>query len=954
MKSQIATVLHSVGTKLVLILLTAASTTVAALVIGRFETQAVSGHMTTLSGKELPAIRDGVSMIVATAEMRAELTDVMLAANPAELTEHHGHFVAQLTSTQDALAQMSPTIRDTLKPLLEQMADQMAAPVAARLAAFDRQAEVRQRVEALTRVSARIDAELARQQLEGQTELQALGEQSSAAVAGGLRQLVEGEFASIAVVLQTRSDLSALSGTVISLGLQGTPSEAAKLQAAGLSALDQLAAEVRQMKQDGSLVAAAGSAAELLGQATTLLREHSAAPAIIGQTATAAATTASASNAQLGIILDKLDAVDKALTAAQQLLLTRVADLASQTVENDRTVLSALVASQVGSVQRSFALNTAIRHVVGASYQAALTDTEAALADIEKLAAEQNLAVAQMLQDHDPAMAPMIQVLLDLTSIETGIVMSQRTYLTAQKQVAVAVWHAEELLSAGVDQTVELAHLQLDSIEQLGTEIIADGRQTESLFLLTAVISAAILLVMPFVSYLFVVRPLSATARATTRLAQGDMAAVDGLKQSRGEVGAMVAALGVFRDNLVEKARLEQEESANQAKRIEAERLATQHQAAQVARETAQQAEQDQRQRDMEAAEAAKRDEMRRAADAERQAREAVQTMVVTELANGLRRLAQGDLRAKIEMVFSEGYDPLRLDFNAAVATLKEVIGSIRTSVESIHGGSDEISRATADLSRRTEKTAAMLEQSAAALTELTASVESAADGAGEAARIVETARGSAEASGSVVREAVQTMGAIEQSSRKISTIVSVIDDIAFQTNLLALNAGVEAARAGEAGRGFAVVASEVRALSQRSSDAAREIADLISESGRQVTRGVGLVGKTGDALRDIVRSVVEISRHVSTIAASAREQSTGISEINTAIALLDQATQQNAAMVEETTAASMTLAGEASQLSRTVAHFTIGEGREVRAGEVRAGTDDGGWGAELATATAA
>jgi methyl-accepting chemotaxis protein len=248
---------------------------------------------------------------------------------------------------------------------------------------------------------------------------------------------------------------------------------------------------------------------------------------------------------------------------------------------------------------------------------------------------------------------------------------------------------------------------------------------------------------------------------------------------------------------------------------------------------------------------------------------------------------------------------------------------------DGIKRGSGEISQASDDLSNRTENQAATLEETAAALDQLTASVKSAADGARSVEAIVTDARDEAVKSGTVVRSAVEAMTNIERSSEQISQIIGVIDDIAFQTNLLALNAGVEAARAGDAGKGFAVVASEVRALAQRSSEAAHQIKELIGGSAHEVENGVELVGKAGAALESIVGQVSNISQLVTEIATSAREQSSGLNEINIGVTQLDQVTQQNAAMVEQSTAASHLLQKDALSLASLVERFQVSE--EVR-----------------------
>ena len=319
----------------------------------------------------------------------------------------------------------------------------------------------------------------------------------------------------------------------------------------------------------------------------------------------------------------------------------------------------------------------------------------------------------------------------------------------------------------------------------------------------------------------------------------------------------------------------------------------------------------------------------------EQQVAHARQEQAMAAIGAGLSAVAAGDLMARIDGDFPSEYARLQTDFNAAITSLADAMGAIIGATSSIDGATSEIAQAADDLSRRTEQQAASLEETAAALDELTATVKRTAEGAKEARDVVGAARTDAEASGQVVGEAVAAMGQIEQSSSQISQIIGVIDEIAFQTNLLALNAGVEAARAGDAGRGFAVVASEVRALAQRSAEAAKEIKALISASTEQVAQGVGLVGKTGDALQRIVSQVSRITGLVSEIAASAQEQATGLQEVNTAVNQMDQMTQQNAAMVEQSTAASQALAQDAGELTRLISRFRVA-GAETRSAPAR------------------
>lgn len=385
--------------------------------------------------------------------------------------------------------------------------------------------------------------------------------------------------------------------------------------------------------------------------------------------------------------------------------------------------------------------------------------------------------------------------------------------------------------------------------------------------------------------------PISTLNRRMSTLAAGDTDEAIAGTDRRDEIGNMANAVSVFRDNAIERARLEHEAESN---RIQAEK-----------------------------------ERLDRDAQKAREAAEVQQA--VEEIGTGLSNLANGNVAYRVNTRFTPALESLRVDFNESMEKLHQTLRTVGENARTIDAGAAEIRQASDDLSKRTEQQAASVEETAAALEQITTTVKDATSRAEEAGALVERTRAGAERSGDVVRNAVSAMHQIEKSSQEISNIIGVIDDIAFQTNLLALNAGVEAARAGDAGKGFAVVAQEVRELAQRSANAAKEIKSLITTSGDQVRSGVSLVGETGKALEKIVEEVRQINSHVAAIVKGAREQAIGLQEINTAVNSMDQGTQQNAAMVEETTAASYSLAKEASSLNQLLSQFRMGLETEAR-----------------------
>lgn len=382
-----------------------------------------------------------------------------------------------------------------------------------------------------------------------------------------------------------------------------------------------------------------------------------------------------------------------------------------------------------------------------------------------------------------------------------------------------------------------------------------------------------------------VIRPVNSITAAMDRLAHGDLDVAIYGEGRRDEIGVMASTVAVFRDNARERVRLEQEAAANRAA-AEAERLAQER----------------------------------------RQAQEAAEVrFAVDSIGEALGALSEGRLTHRIATPFAERLDAIRLNFNEAVEKLEQAMRKVGQNAQAIAAGSSQIHSAADDLSKRTERQAASVEETAAALEQITTTIGQTSHRAREAGQQVRDTRSAAERSGSIVERAIAAMQEIEGSSKEITTIISVIDEIAFQTNLLALNAGVEAARAGEAGKGFAVVAQEVRELAQRSGSAAKEIRALIGKSGDQVKNGVDLVVATGKALQEIVAQVQAVSVNVTAIVEASGDQAIGLKEINSAIAIMDQGTQQNAAMVEESTAASHSLAKEAEALFQLIARFEIG-----------------------------
>ncbi|WP_275789604.1 methyl-accepting chemotaxis protein [Pararhizobium gei] len=450
----------------------------------------------------------------------------------------------------------------------------------------------------------------------------------------------------------------------------------------------------------------------------------------------------------------------------------------------------------------------------------------------------------------------------------------------------------------------------------------ADALHASWVALVVAVSAAAGCILLGAVGSLLVARrgiaaPVRSLTAAMSRLAEGNLDSTGTDTERKDEIGEMARAVEVFRRNALAMRDMKAQEAALHALSSELQSSISAVVAAAVAGDFTGRIGKDY-----------KNPDLNRFAGSVNELVESIDT-AISEVRRVIAALADADLSQSMDGNFQGAFAELQQNVNATMVTLRSTMHNVRGAAGTIKDSSAELSSAANDLSKRTEQQAAALEETAAALDEITATVRASSSRANEARDMVRATKDSAGKSGEIVRNAVSAMSRIEGSSSRISQIIGVIDEIAFQTNLLALNAGVEAARAGEAGRGFAVVAQEVRELAQRSANAAKEIKTLISASASEVEGGVSLVRATGDALVEIEQLVLKVNDHVDSIATAAREQSVALAEINTSVNHMDQMTQKNAAMVEETTAASETLAEESRQLQTLLARFKLEE--EIR-----------------------
>ncbi len=914
MQRKLGSVFGSVAVKLGLALVAMGAMTCAAVVIAILVFQSFSQSLDTFSSRLLPEMARSAAVIERSADVGGALTQVLLATSEENLETAATRLSEETARLREGVGSLAPEAAATIATFTDDLEIANIALRDAMRAKFAQRQVLDDLIARFGELSDRASARLIELADGAYRDLTAGGDTTVASVSDTLKTLIDGDFAAIRRVLEARSEFSLLTGTAIAL--------AETRDAALYPVLSDLYAA--SLERLGTALDALEASPDMSGYIEPLQKHRAflaAYPARVQRGEDVKAEVLSTRQSAESLL-------GSALNDVSFMLQVR----GGETAKANEAAIRGLLENEVGRIRAAADVNDAVRTVVAAALLGAATEDVAsasgALAHISE--ATDHLRSVVRASTLDEEFRALVDEIVALASGESGIVAARVSALDAQYRASMQSDFASETLAAISAAAQAAGNAAMTTMVEAGAALTARAEDSARQMKTVAGASLGIFLVSLAMTWMLIVRPMARVTRVTERLAAGDLEPVTGFARTGGEVGRMAAALAVFRDGLIERQRMRELERVRAEEAREAQRAAEEEKRRREAEERAAEDRRKEEERQREESEARHREEIRAAAEAERAERAAEQDLVVTTLAGALNRLADGDLSVAIETTFAASYEGLRANFNAAVETLADLIHRLSASVDVVDRSSHEVASAASDLARRTESSAATLEETSAAITELSASARASAERAREADGIMKEARTRAERSSLVVRNAISTMTEIETSSESVSTIVDLIENIAFQTNLLALNAGVEAARAGEDGRGFAVVATEVRALAQRSSEAAKQINELISRTRTQIGRGVSQVGEAGEALTQIIGLVSSISERVAAISEASQEQSQGVVEIDHAISILDRTTQQNAAVCEETAAASQALTAEARALAEIAARFRTEEEAEA------------------------
>ena len=899
----ISRVFNSIMARLAFILGAMVAMTAAAIVISWMIFQSIDESMTALTNDRLPELRATAVVKEAADQTRRLLSDLLIVETEAALEGKKGEVASLMTSFSDALAQLPASDTDVEASNLSKVEQSLANLLVARETELRTAQDLAAMVESAFALATSVSVVLEEASDAALFDMSLRGEETITVIDETLSKLVEDDFNMYQTVLEIRADVGLLSGLALTMS---------QTYSSGLKSIvtDLATSSISRLRTKADENAGTLEFAELL-------------PALINATdifESAFTETGIAANSN-DILAARLE-VDRVLSPAlDDIHFNLILGTDDAKTANSQSI-DTLLNVEVKGMREKAQLDAATKQFFATILTAALARSEAELSQRQSELTAESALIQELASKESAQMAELVNQLIAFASVDSGIAKLRRQSFSAVAAASLAAKNAAAAVDAIALETSVFSDLALEQIALTATTLQSDvdgaGLQLGKIALISVLLGFAA----PVLVWAMVTRPLNRVTSVTERLASGDLSEIRGLRQGSGELGRLASALHIFRDGALKTIALQEEEKRRDQAAIEAEREAERLRQEDEKRQKDETAERERLESERKALEAEKTQKAQAMIEAERKERMQEQETIVSALAQGLTHLSAGDLTYQIRTEFPGPYEALRQDFNTAVSQLAEHIIRLRESSAIIEDSSAHLAMASGDLGRRTETNAATLEKVANAIRELANSVSISAEGATSADVAARGVEQDAAISRDVVMETTSAMAEVEMSFSKIISIVDVIDSIAFQTNLLALNAGVEAARAGQAGQGFAVVASEVRSLAQRCTEAASEINAVVKETNETVERGVALTSKADVSIATILEGIGRVSKAMNTIALSATEQSKNVSDVNEAVTRLDQSTQKNAAMFEETAATNQSLAQEAKALTNIVSAF--------------------------------
>lgn len=902
--------LGSIIVKLGLVMLVFAGTTAVAVFVGQLIVGKLSVSVQDMLTVVMPRIEATSDVIDESGRARGSLAILSFSANLEELEINNANMKARVTALGKAVQRLPKASQDLLDPMVNTLSTSVADMHKAITDRFAAEEGLENELQAFKELQREVIANLDDITNDAVKSMQSSGGVTLESVSAGLSTLTDEKFSQVLAVLELRAELNLAVGLSIAMTRIVDPAYRSILEDIAVSSVSSVGNLVATLAQDEFL---ADAMAPVSNASVQLLR-HS----------------------ELGFrnrtnLLPELLALRKDATNSLSEMLDNLnfdlIILAEDTIAGTESAIQGLISSDLEKILVAGKIDTAVRSVLiqmlsgvsaqdMASLQKAQTDLTKGVEGLWEFASSVQLpaGLSASIDEIRKASHPASGIL------SKRLKMLQDTDVSEMKALA-----ASESLSMIARSAQSEGSNSIEEIQSAGVQLQRSASRGQEQLRQLAVVGVGFFAVALFLAWLMVLRPIGRLTDETIRLANGDLSSVSGFDRTGGEIGRMASALSVFRDGMIDRKKMEEAARIKAEQDREAERQAEEERHRFELETRRVEEEQREKERQLLAQQDYEKRKLEEVANSEREERSNELRFVVSMLEDALKRMSSGNMSQVIEEDFAEPYQALKENFNEAQLQLCELIKAISNSVDSVNGSAGEIALAADEMAKRAEENSSALEQSASAISELDRSARSSAENASKATSAMLSAQQKARDSKSTVDSAISTMADIESSSDEVAKIVDLIDDIAFQTNLLALNAGVEAARAGEQGRGFAVVATEVRALAQRSSEAAQEITKVIVKTRSQITEGATKVNNAGQALVEILDATEDVSQLVLTIASSVEEQSTTVSSVSSSINILESSTQQNAAQLEEANAATAILKDQAVSLKVLSNKFKVG-----------------------------